>query len=237
MGNLDKLWEYQEAELALDKLESDIKSTPARVRLNKLHSFLSKQQGILSRTEKEIEAHKAVVDKLTEQFDGLERQCELELAEFDTMENDPECTAEEIKESRREFESLLEQVTSSRRELYETIMWLEKAKDDLGETWSKAGKAKKEYDETRAVCEKEVEESKELREKAKAEIKSREMNIPPELVARYKQVKLNHAVPMARVENNQCSGCNMSLPTSVIKKISTSNDLVECENCGRILYS
>jgi predicted nucleic acid-binding Zn-ribbon protein len=116
-------------------------------------------------------------------------------------------------------------------------MWIEKAKEELDETWSKAGKAKKEYDETRAVCEKEVEDSKELREKAKAEIKNKENNIPPELIARYKQVKANHAIPMAKVENNQCGGCNMSLPTSVIKKISTSNDLVECENCGRILYS
>ena len=42
---------------------------------------------------------------------------------------------------------------------------------------------------------------------------------------------------MAKVENYQCSGCNMSLPTSTVKRVATGEGIVECENCGRILYA
>ena len=50
-------------------------------------------------------------------------------------------------------------------------------------------------------------------------------------------MKLHHAVPIARVINSKCGGCNMSLPMVMLKKIATTDGIVECENCGRILYS
>ena len=61
--------------------------------------------------------------------------------------------------------------------------------------------------------------------------------VDAELLARYKRIKGRYAVPMAKVENNQCSGCNMSLPTSTVKRVATGEGIVECENCGRILYA
>jgi predicted nucleic acid-binding Zn-ribbon protein len=42
---------------------------------------------------------------------------------------------------------------------------------------------------------------------------------------------------MAKVENKQCGGCNMSLPMVVIKRVQGSDSIVECDNCGRILYA
>ena len=61
--------------------------------------------------------------------------------------------------------------------------------------------------------------------------------VDAELLERYKRIKGRYAVPMAKVENNQCSGCNMSLPTSTVKRVATGEGIVECENCGRILYA
>ena len=54
---------------------------------------------------------------------------------------------------------------------------------------------------------------------------------------KYDAVKTHHAAPMAKVENNQCGGCNMSLPTATVKRVAAGTGLVECENCGRILYT
>jgi predicted nucleic acid-binding Zn-ribbon protein len=49
-------------------------------------------------------------------------------------------------------------------------------------------------------------------------------------------VKLHHVVPIAKIVNSKCGGCNMSLPMVMLKKIATTDGIVECENCGRILY-
>ena len=48
MNKLDALWEYQQAELALEKVEARIKTTPSRQKLNKLHAFLSEQQTLIA---------------------------------------------------------------------------------------------------------------------------------------------------------------------------------------------
>ncbi|MBE5785782.1 MAG: hypothetical protein E7330_08320 [Clostridiales bacterium] len=237
MNKLDALWEYQQSELALEKVESRIKTTPSRQKLNKLHAFLSEQQSLITNIQKQIEARRTSVDKLAAQLDEFERKYELELSEFQMMEGDEECTAAEMTESRHALEGLLSQVDTARRDLYDTLVWIEKATAEYKETFAKAGKAKKEYDAVRKQCEDEIAAAQPEIEAAKASAAKFRSAVDPLLLKKYDAIKRHHAAPMAKVENNQCGGCNMSLPTATIKRISTGTALVECENCGRILYT
>ena len=111
------------------------------------------------------------------------------------------------------------------------------ASAEYKETYTKAGRAKKEYDAVRAACEAEAQEAKPEREKAAAEAAKLRALVDPALLKRYDAIHANHARPMATVENSQCSGCRMSLPTAIVKKVASGSGIVECENCGRILYS
>lgn len=233
---LDSLWQYHEALDAYDQLEKKVKTTPTRLKYNKLRNFLTEQQNSLSRAQKELDVKKMAVDKLAEQFTQLEHRYDLELSEFQTMQNDPECTAEEITECRKELESLTEELNTARRELYDSIAWIEKTGAESRETLTKAAKAKKEYDVLRAACEQEIEEHKAELDAAKAKAEAAAKAVPPKLLSRYTQIRKTHAMPLAKLENNQCSGCNMSLPTVVAKRVASEDQIVECENCGRILY-
>ena len=40
----------------------------------------------------------------------------------------------------------------------------------------------------------------------------------------------------ARLYGDQCGGCNMSLPQATLRKMKNDSGIIECENCGRILY-
>lgn len=237
MGKLDALWDYQQSELALDALESKLRATPARQKLNKLHGFLSDQQAQIANIQKQMETRKASLNRLTEQFSELEHKYELEVSEFAAMENDPECTAAEMTESRKDLEGLMDQLSGARRDIYDTITWIEKATKDYKETFSKASKAKKEYDTARAECEAEVAAAQPELDAAKAVIEREKAKVDPAVLNRYLAVKSHHAVPMAMVEQGQCGGCRMSLPTVVVRKVMSAEGLVECENCGRILYA
>lgn len=237
MNKLDALWEYQQAEISLEKVESRIKTTPSRQKLNKLYAFLSDQQALIANIQKQIDARRASVDKLAAQIEEFERKYELELSEFHVMEADEECTAAEMAESRRALEGLLSQVDAVRRDLYDTLAWIEKATAEYKDTYAKAGKAKKEYDAVRKQCEDEIAAAKPEIASAKAVVESRRAAVDPALLKKYDIVKTHHASPIARVENNQCGGCNMSLPTATVKRVAAGTGLVECENCGRILYT
>jgi len=41
--------------------------------------------------------------------------------------------------------------------------------------------------------------------------------------------------PMARLLGDQCGGCNMSMPSVVLRAIKGGSTIVECETCGRII--
>lgn len=236
MNKLDALWKYQQAELEAEKTEARLKSTPSRQKLNKLYAFLTAQQSAIANIQKNMDARSAAVDKLAKEVEELEHKYELELSEFDVMMEDDETTAEEMKESRKAVEQLIARMDNARKDLFDTIAWIEKAMAEYKETNAKAVKAKKEYDVVRAECEAEAVAAKSDIAAAKAAAEAVAKTVEPELLARYKRIKGHHATPMARLENNQCSGCNMSLPTSVAKRVSTGSVVVECENCGRILY-
>lgn len=236
MGKLDALWEYQALDLKKEAVERETLNTPARAKLNKLHGFLTEQQNTISRIQKEILQRQNALEKLLEQAEKLFKRAELERGEFDEMQQDDEVTAEEMTECRINHERLMEDLAAARREIGDLVKWLDAAQNDYKETRNKAGKAKKEYDALLAVTEQEYKDGEPKRAAALAALNALAASVDPALIERYRRVKQHHNVPMAKVENNQCGGCNMSLPMVVVKRVMSGDGVVECENCGRILY-
>ncbi len=59
--------------------------------------------------------------------------------------------------------------------------------------------------------------------------------ISPEALNLYEQVKLTKGQAIAKVEQGRCQGCHITLPISCWQK-AKAGDLVQCNNCHRILY-
>ena len=59
--------------------------------------------------------------------------------------------------------------------------------------------------------------------------------IEPQIMQRNRRAKQHHGVPVVKVEAGKCSGCNMSLPMAVLKRLAVQGTIIECENCGRLL--
>lgn len=237
MGKLDMLWEYQLRELEKDALERELLNTPSRVKYNKLHAFLLEQQKTISRVQKELQKKQAVMENLTAKMAKFITNLELENSEYEGMLKDEECTAAEITECRENYEKLLRELNTIQRELSALTTSIDTEMKEYKKTRAKASEAKKEYDQLRVVCESELNENDGARKELDRKAESAAKKVDVQLLERYKRVKTNHAMPMAKVENSQCGGCNMSLPMVVIKRVQSSDDIVECENCGRILYT
>jgi hypothetical protein len=234
---MDALWAYQQAEVAKAALESEIRSTPARLKLNKLHKLLKTQQAVIAKLTGEIGEYDQQLNKLTEQVEKLEHRLEMESGELATIRQDEESTAEEMTELKGDVERLSREIAQGVRETKALLAEIEKATEEYQKTIRSAGRAKKQYDALRAECEQERKNrAGEMAEHDK-DLKALAKKVDPALMARYEKVKQHHAVPIACVVNAKCDGCNMSLPMVMLKKIATTDGIVECENCGRILYS
>jgi predicted nucleic acid-binding Zn-ribbon protein len=52
----------------------------------------------------------------------------------------------------------------------------------------------------------------------------------------YERIRLTMGQAVVKVERGRCLGCHITVPTSQWQK-AKAGDLIQCNNCGRILYS
>ncbi len=60
-------------------------------------------------------------------------------------------------------------------------------------------------------------------------------NIDPQTLALYQQLGKQKVTAVSHVEQGICRGCRISLSTAAMQQVR-SGSLVQCTNCGRILY-
>ena len=237
MGKLDALWAYQEAELKKAQVEAAIRSTPSRLQFNKLHKLLKTQQATIGKLGEDMEARAAQLTRLGDYAAKLDDRVDMENSELATIREDSESTAEEMTELKGDVERLNREIGNAIRDVRSLQSDIEKAIEEYQKTRQIAGKAKKEYDQLRVVCEKERDDSGAEVAQCDAELTQLRAKVEPALMERYEKVKQHHPAPMAKVINAKCGGCNMSLPMVMLKKLAMTDSVIECENCGRILYA
>lgn len=237
MGKLDAMLLYQQTEQKKLEAEQAVRSTPARQKLSRLHKLLKTQQATIQKLTEETETRLSQINKLSEQAKRLEERIELENSEFATITGDEESTAAEMTELRVDIERLQKEINQVVREAKKLLSEAEKAAEEYRETNLTAKNAKKEYDQVRAVCEKERDDSAEMLASFDEKLEQIRKDVDPALFQRYEKVKQHYAAPIVPVIGGKCSGCNMSLPMVMLKRLNAPDAVLECENCGRILYS
>ena len=237
MGKLDAILLYQQTEQKKLEAEQAVRSTPARQKLSRLHKLLKTQQATIQKLTEETETRLSQINKLSEQAKRLEERIELENSELATITGDEESTAAEMTELRVDIERLQKEINQVVREAKKLLSEAEKAAEEYRETNLTAKNAKKEYDQVRAVCEKERDDSAEMLASFDEKLEQIRKDVDPALFQRYEKVKQHYAAPIVPVIGGKCSGCNMSLPMVMLKRLNAPDAVLECENCGRILYS
>ncbi len=233
MGNLDLLFEYQKADLELEAFEQRIKSSPARQQLSKLRAHLVEQQSQWQKITVDAETKAASYEASLKRFEALLAQFEKRKLEFE--EHEPENLGE-AETFAKLFENLHEQLTNERKAVYKELEWLNQMSSQVNAIRKDISRGKKEFDALKQVCDKELADAQNELNELKKKLEEFSKPVPKELLAKYKRIKQNHSMPMARLENNQCGGCHMDLPVVVTRQMKDPKKVVECENCGRILF-
>ena len=237
MENLTLLWEYQQADIEYRECEAKIVNTPTRKKLVQLKKFYQSGQA------KIIEMEKAAVLKknMISEIDAKNKSYE---ADVEDLNQDigyySECDDEEldektIKEMVDNCYKLFDKISAAKKDITKIKQQLDSDDKAIKELLSKMKKAKEEYDLLMVEHKKEVDAGKEKLSVFKNKLDDAEAKLPKEIVDEYKRIKGFRQNPVAKLENNRCSGCRMQLPASVERKVTEGDKLVLCENCGRIL--
>ena len=237
MSKLETLLLYQQTEQKKQELEQNVRSTPSRQKFNRLHQILKNQQATNQKLSDEMEEKAKQASRLAEQMQKLQDRIELETDELKTIQGDDESTAEEMTELRKDIEKLSREIGQAIREAKRLKAEIEKAKEEYQKTNQVARDVKKEYDQLRIVCEKERAQNAAEFAEIDAKLAGIQKEADPVLFSKYQKVRQHYALPVVPVVGGKCSGCNMSLPMVMLKKLMAQDAVIECENCGRILYS
>ena len=228
---------YQEADIEKQQIETDLKSTPNRAKLNKLAKFIKQQQATLLKLNEEMESFSASMAQLNAQYTAVLDRLDLESSEFETLKGDEECTSEEMTEFRHDIEKLQREAGNLEKEIKQLFRNIDEAIGEFQKTRQQGVKAKKEFDQLKVVCQKEKDDAAIDVLAAEKKMEELEKRVNPALMNRYKRVRLHHNVPVVEVKDGKCSGCNMSLPSLAIRRLVGEDMILECDNCGRLLYA
>lgn len=231
------LLDYQNADLEKQQIESAVKSTPNRVKLNKLAKFVKQQQATLAKLTEDLESYSAAIAKMTQQHKAILDRLDLENSEFETLKGDEECTSEEMTEFRHDIEKLQREAGNLDKDIKQTFRNLEASTEEYKKTWQQGVKAKKEYDQLKVVCQKEKDDAAVDMLAVDKKLEELEKRVNPTLMNRYRRVRQHHNMPVVEVRDGKCSGCNMSLPSLSIRRLVAEDMILECDNCGRLLYA
>lgn len=233
MIQLEPLWIYQQADLALDRFENGLKKSPTRTKLLNVRNAVMEQQNRIKRLEADLqkaleECNRIAADvrKLHSEMDGLDARME-------------QCDTEDIGQVRRLLKNMEEwnrALSSMRKELAQAQNLAHSTDATVKEVRAKLTQGKKDFDALKEKYDAELAAAAPERDKLKAEADRLGKEIPQELMARYKKIKKTRMNPVAKVQNEQCGGCNMAIPSLTMSKLRGGETLLECESCGRILY-
>ena len=231
MDQLHLLWEYQKADVEADKMEASIKRSPTRQKLVKYRDYLVEQQNVLKHIEGEVAA---MADRLEALKDAV-KMTEDQLRSLEVrMEKEPPANSEGVQQflnDARRFQNNLAAYEQEIRRIRKDAGDREHQQHDVK---VRAAKAKGEFDKLKVAYDEEYKEKGQQLEALKAAAAEKAKPIEPDFMERYRDIKKHSIPPLAALYGDQCGGCNMSLPSSVARKVK-AGDLVECETCGRLL--
>jgi predicted nucleic acid-binding Zn-ribbon protein len=228
------LWEYQQIDLQMANVEKKLRSSATRKKVLQARDYIVDSQNLMKKMEADTGELRITYDSVKQRYDSLAGDLE-GLIEY-IRESDKDTSMQELERMRKDSAEIQANLNKQERELLSIIERIGKIEANVNKIAANVPKAKKDYTELKEVYDKEAAENAQEKAPFMQKMQAIEGKITPKLLQRYTNIKKTRVNPLAPVRNNRCSGCNMELPSVALKQVVETGTLLECENCGRLLF-
>lgn len=226
---LIKLQRVEQLEQSLNKMQ---KNHPGRRQLYKLRDIIVQKQAhcdAMVERQRTVETELDRAGKQVEDFSSAARQLEDRI--YSGKVKNPK-ELEKLQEKCEKHKTKVRELEEKALILLEEQEHLMKAAAIQGQELSKM---KADFNEERLKIKEEIDKIKKQLENVAKEKRQALANLPSEVLTQYNRVKIRKTAPVAMVEEGQCTGCRMRLSIMLVQEVQTTNTVIFCENCGRIL--
>ena len=230
-AELQQLIALQNLDTTIRKLEKDQQAVPER-RAEIEREFDQRAfeiRALESRREEAKHTRARLENEVVEQKGRAER------AERNLMSSkkQDEYTAaiREADAARKQISALETQILEQLEQLEQTDAALKQRADEIATLNSDHEARLKAFDEEAGMIGQRLATARKDREEVFA-------NLPKPMSALYTRIKtrIRDGIAVAEARNRACSACFMSLRPQVMAEIRRGEDIITCDNCGRILY-
>ena len=230
-AELQKLIALQNLDTTIRKLEKDQKATPER-RAEIEREFDQRAFEIRALENRRDEAKHTRARLENEVVDQRGRA---ERAERNLMSSKK---PDEYTAAIREADAARKQISALETQILEQMEQLEQAESSLNE---RAGEIASLNSDREAKLKAFDEETGTIGDRLATARKEREevfAGLPKPLSALYARIgaRIRDGVAVAEARNRSCSACFMSLRPQMMAEIRRGDEIITCDNCGRILY-
>jgi len=230
-AELQKLVALQNLDTTIRKLEKDLEAIPRR-RAEIEGEFDQRAFEIRALEERRDEARHSRARLENEVSDQKSR---LERAERNLMSSKKQ---DEYTAAIREADAARKQISTLETQILETMETLEQAEGALNERADEIASLNSDRAERLKSFDEETSSQSARLATAKAERDQVVVALPKALSSLYSRIsaKIRDGVAVAEARNRSCTACFMSLRPQVMSEIRRGEDVITCDNCGRILY-
>ena len=233
MDQMTLLWAFQAEDMKAERLEREIRRSPLRQKMESDRTQYMEKQKQHKQIQEQVaqmadrkDAIRDALNRAQDQLQGLQTR-------YDTVASSD---LDAIRGLMSEVSRCLETVHRYEKELdkiAERVRECDKRADVIRR---EGARLRSEFEQLKAQYDAETPAKKAALDAQRAIVEQQQAEIPPAVLAQYMEVKKRISPPLARLNVDQCSGCNTSLPSAVLHKVrNASDELVECESCGRII--
>lgn len=230
---LDVLWQFMQVDMEADRFEGKMRQSENRQKLIKQRNFLMEQQANMKKLESDVAVMQDRLEAVSDEAERLEKVLANLCGE---IEANPPKSAEEADARAESVRKVSDSLVRYEQELQKMRKDAETKDRQQKEIRVRAAKTKAEYDSLKKVYDEEYKADAQKLHEMRARTEAESKKVDPKMLERYRGIKQHCTPPMARLIDGQCSGCFMSLPSATLLELKAGERIVECDNCGRILY-
>jgi uncharacterized protein len=229
MSLAGQLYKLQQLDLELQKKQQELSEVENQLSDNK--ALVAAESKLASQKEQLEDAKKKQKSSEWELEDLQEKIRQIDSNLYSGKTKDPK----ELVNLEKEVKGLRSQIKTKEEILLELMGQVEEAETKVKTTTGEGERLKREWEqrqETFKPRKNELEivlaEFREERDGLAQQIDSEAFNI-------YERIRLTREQAVVKVERGRCLGCHITVPTSQWQK-AKAGDLIQCNNCSRILY-
>jgi uncharacterized protein len=230
-AELQQLIALQNLDTTIRKLEKDQQAKPER---------RAEIEGEFDRRAFEIRALENRRDEAKQtrarlENEVVEQRGRAERAERNLMSSKKQ---DEYTAAIREADAARKQISALETQILEQLEQLEQAEAALNERADEIATLNSDREARLKAFDDEIGTIDERLAAARKEREELFANLPKQMSGQYARIKarIRDGVAVAEARNRSCTACFMSLRPQVMAEIRRGEEIITCDNCGRILY-